>query len=77
MTTSTMSVKNNQLTITVDGDTLNLSEDFLIKAIHDKRYNMAYRKKRNATQAALALKAKDNGITLTKEEEAAIEASLK
>ena len=76
MDTSNMTVKNNQLTIVVDGDTLNLSEDFLIKAIHDKRYNMAYRKNRNAKQAALAMKAKKEGIVLTPEEIKTIEASL-
>jgi hypothetical protein len=48
-----MVIKDRLLCITVDGDALKLGEDFLRKAIHDKLYNIAYRKTRNANIARL------------------------
>ncbi len=72
-----MLIKSNLLNITVDGDELKVDEDFLRKCIHDKLYNIRYRKVRNAKQAFLAKKAAANKITLTREEERAIENSLK
>ncbi len=48
-----MIIKDKLLNITVDGDELKLGEDFLRKAIHDKLYNVAYRKTRNANIARL------------------------
>ena len=53
MTTNTMTVKNGQLSISVDGETLNLDQEFITKAIHDKLYNVAYRAKRNKRIAML------------------------
>ena len=48
-----MKIINNQLVIKIDGDEMKLEEDFLHKAIHDKLYNMDYRKKRNKRIARL------------------------
>lgn len=59
MTTNTMSVKNGQLVIPVDGETLTLDQEFVTRAIHDKRYNVAYRKTRNARIALLVAKGRE------------------
>lgn len=59
MSNTNMSVKNGQLSILVDGDTLTLDQEFVTKAIHDKRYNVAYRKTRNARIALLVAKGRE------------------
>jgi len=59
MSNSTMSVKNGQLEITVDGDALKLDQEFVTRAIHDKLYNVSYRKTRNARIALLVAKGKE------------------
>lgn len=48
-----MKITNDHLVIKVDGDELKLNEEFLHRAIHDKLYNIEYRKKRNARIAKL------------------------
>lgn len=58
-----MQIVKGQLVIKIDGSELKLDEDFLHKAIHDKLYNMDYRKKRNLRIAKL--------VKLGKEVEAA------
>ena len=53
MSTSTMSVKNGQLSILVDGDTQTFDQEFVTRALHDKVYNVTYRQKRNKRIAML------------------------
>ena len=48
-----MKIKENMLVITIDGYEMKLDEEFLHRAIHDKLYNIAYRKTRNANIARL------------------------
>ncbi len=48
-----MKVHNNQLVIKIDGEEMKLDEEFLHRAIHDKLYNIEYRRKRNLRIAKL------------------------
>lgn len=48
-----MKIEKGNLVIKVDGDAMNFDEEFLHRAIHDKLYNMEYRKKRNLRIAKL------------------------
>lgn len=53
MTTNTMTVKNGQLSILVDGDVQTFDLEFVTRALHDKQYNVTYRQKRNKRIAML------------------------
>ena len=48
-----MKIEKGMLVIKIDGDEMKLDEEFLHRAIHDKLYNIAYRKTRNAKIARL------------------------
>ena len=48
-----MKIEKGQLVIVVDGESHSFDEDFMKKCIHDKLYNMDYRKKRNKRIAML------------------------
>ena len=48
-----MKIEKGNLVITVDGEVQSFDEEFMKKCIHDKLYNMDYRKKRNKKIAML------------------------
>ncbi len=48
-----MKIEKGLLVITVDGTSHSFDEDFMKKCIHDKLYNMSYRKTRNKRIAML------------------------
>lgn len=48
-----MKIEKGLLVIKIDGEMESYDEEFLHRAIHDKVYNMDYRKKRNKRIALL------------------------